>query len=85
MTAAQILRAARELMLHQHGPGCPDRQFWEQTARLLGEAETRALAVAEVHGADVVDERLVRPLAIANAYLDAATNEPIKEIVHAST
>lgn len=79
MTTAQILRAARELMLEQHGPGCADRAFWEQIARSLAEAEARALAIAEVHGADVVDERLVRPLAIATTYLDTSS---IKEHAH---
>jgi hypothetical protein len=83
VTAAQILAAARELMLTQHGKGCPDRPFWEQLARLLGDAEARALAVAEIHGADVVDERTSRPVAIAVAYLDAAHISTIKEPAHA--
>ena len=79
MTTAQILRAARELMLAQRGPGCADRPFWVQVAGFLRVAEVHALTVAEAHGADVVDEHLVRPLAIANAYLDTSS---IKEHAH---
>lgn len=82
MTAAQILCAARELMLVHHGPRCPDRAFWDQLARLLGKAEARATALAEVHGADVVDDRVVLPLAIANAYLDLPAPDQTKEHAH---
>lgn len=82
MTTAQILTAARELMLAQHGPDCADRPFWEQVARCLGEAQVRAQAFAEIHGVDVIDDRVIRALAIAVAYLDAASIHPTKEHAH---
>lgn len=83
MSAAQTLATARTLMLRHHGPNCSQRPLWDQLARLLGEAEARATALAKVHGADIVDERVTRPLAIAVAYLDLPVTDHVKEPAHA--
>lgn len=85
MTTAQILATARIQMLRHHGPQCAQRPLWEQLGRLLGEAEDHATALAEANGVDTVDEQLIRPLAIANAYLDLPAYEHAKEHTHAGS
>ena len=63
MTSAQTLRAARELMLAQHGPGCPDHAVWVDLADLMAKAE-----------ATPASESARFALVAANTYL-AATKE----------
>ncbi len=75
MTSAQILSAARELMLLEHGKHCPDRALYVELAGLLGEAETTCAREASRLGADAVTGLVRRALNVANAYLDlSATN-----------
>lgn len=70
MTPAETLAAAAALIREQHGPGCPDHQFWAATADLLDEASATAKAVEDTPGLRVLGDHTDRPLKVARAYLE---------------
>lgn len=81
MASAEILAAARELMLVHHGPQCAQRPLWERLAALLAEAETDAAVLAGADSPEVVDPPPIQPL--ATDCLDLPAPDHAKEHVHA--